>query len=317
MGFNIKSLGKLSTTQIEEEIENSKRGKGNSFKGKMVKQSDLPEGKTVFRIIPRKEEGSVPWVRVEEHNFYNKATKGWALFNCVASTGQHCEGCAKSQELKDSPSALDREMGEAGRAKPQFFMHVEFLLWGGQPVPKEMQGTKIFKFGQGIYKGSERGVTGGLLALIKQYPFVQDPIKGTPVAITKVLGDKPLDTKYPVSIEKVMVEEEDGLNEKIIKTPLIALPDGKTPDEARLEAFFDKLEDLKPLARLESRNEILDKLGKFMSGAPSQGKQLGSGKPEQGSAIPRRFQRAQDIIDGEGEFAGPGSDDDIPFDEAF
>jgi hypothetical protein len=54
-----------------------------------------------------------------------------------------------------------------------------------------------------------------------------------------------------------------------------------------------------------------------MSGAPSQGKQLGSGKPEQGSAIPRRFQRAQDIIDSEGEFAGPGSDDDIPFDEAF
>ena len=315
MGFNIKSLGKLSTTQIDEEIENSKRGKGNSFKGKMVKQSDLPEGKTVMRIIPRKDEGSLPWVRVEEHNFYNKATKGWALFNCVASTGQHCEGCAKSQELKDSPSKLDQEMGEAGRAKPQFFMLVEFVLWGGDPVPKEMQGTKIFKFGQGIYKGSERGVTGGLLGLIKKYPFIQDPIKGSPISITKVLGDKPLDTKYPVDIEKSYGEDEDGNTvEKIVKSPLIALPDGKTPDEAKLEAFFEKLDDLKPLTRLEARNEIMDKLSKFMS--PTANKQLGSGRTE--SSTPRNFQRATDILDGDGEeLRGPGADDDIPFDVTF
>ena len=311
MGFNIKQLGKLSTTQIDEEIENSKKGKGNSFKGKMVKQSDLPEGKTVMRIIPRKDEGSLPWVRVEEHNFYNKATKGWALFNCVAATGQHCEGCAKSQELKDSPNKMDQEMGEAGRAKPQFFMLVEFQLWGGEPVPKEMQGTKIFKFGQGIYKGSERGVTGGLLGLLKKYPFIQDPIKGSPISITKVLGDKPLDTKYPVDIEKSYGEDEDGNTvEKIVKSPLIALPDGKTPDEAKLEQFFDKLDDLKPLTRLEARNEIVEKLSKFMSPSPQTNRQLGSGQ----YSGPRNFQRAQDILDGSGEeLHGPGVEDDLPF----
>jgi len=309
MGFNIKTFGKLSPDQLKEEIENSKRGKGSSFKGKMVKQSDLVEGKTVFRIIPRADH-HLPWVRVEEHNFYNPATKGWALFNCVASTGSHCEGCAKSQELLDSPSKVDQEMGQSGRAKAQFFMNVEFLLWGGDPVPKEMQGIKIFKFGLGIYKGSERGVTGGLLGLLEKYSFIQDPVKGSAVALTKVLGDKPLDTKYLVDIERTRVEEEDGVSEKITKTPLPSLKD---TSEASLEAFVSTLQDLAPLARLEARNEIMDKLGKFMSPETRPNRQLNGRNEEPRSSAPRKFQRAVDILDGEGEEIHGPDLTDIPF----
>lgn len=310
MAFNIKTFGKLSPDQLKEEIENSKKGKGSSFKGKMVKQSDLPEGKTVFRIIPRPDH-HLPWARVEEHNFYNKATKGWALFNCVASTGTHCEGCAMSQRLKDSDSKLDQEMGESGRAKAQFFMNVEFLLWGGEPVPKEMQGIKIFKFGLGIYKGSERGVTGGLLGLLEKYSFIQDPMKGCAVAITKLIGNQPLDTKYLVDIEKTRVEDEDGVSEKITKTPLPSLKD---TSEAGLEAFVKTLQDLGSLARLEARNEIMDKLAKFMSPEVRADRRLGTGQSESPATGARKFQRATDILDGEGEEVfGPGTDD-IPFD---
>lgn len=92
----------IDAAALEAEIAAAKGGAkkgggskfvGKSTKGLVVKQKDLPteqegrpnSGRVTFRILPAMTDMVMPWVRFDEHFFFNEGNREWAGFNCLGA----------------------------------------------------------------------------------------------------------------------------------------------------------------------------------------------------------------------------------------
>lgn len=335
----------IDAAALEAEIAAAKGGAkkgggskfvGKSTKGLVVKQKDLPteqegkpgSGRVTFRILPAMPDMVMPWVRFDEHFFFNEGNREWAGFNCFwrHSNGQEqCEGCDFIRALNEQINWPMEKMSEeqqkeylrlnprfrgakkmaGSKAKTQIAMNVVFTSWAGGPVPEQYQGVRVFQVGSGIWKGTTKNQVGGLVEILKDNPNLTDPNEGPEICIVK--SGVELDTTYPVSVVTVKEKAMIGGKARDVDVPnLIPI----APDEASIQKLLDDRAGLSIFLRMRTHDEAaaaIDKVNTFIDFNASPAK---APAPRQAAPAPQRTAQ-QDL---ETEFGtGPGDSDDIPF----
>ncbi len=314
MAKNIQNMGRIDPRELEAEKSSTRSGGTEKRQGKLVvRQKDLPTGDpgVRFRILPVPGK-TIPWVQVEAHAFWHPGMGQGAFFNCL---GHNCPGEVFVDQLKGRISDIEGEEGfdpkntsadykllnklAEGRAKSKFYANVIFTEWMGGPVPPDMQGLKVFEFGLGIKRGTDKQGTGGLLRLAGECDDLANPSDGPIVTIVKT-GVK-LETNYAVDLVKEEAEVEIRGRKTRQKVVTMA---GPIVPENEMPSFLRNLRDMSMFTKSESADEIRVKINAINP--------LGSLSKTSRSA-PRDFRNAAQDIEASASFGKPGSDDDIPF----
>lgn len=267
--MTIKEYKGVDAAALQAELDKAmdRRSGSSSFTSDIVRQSSLPKGTTKspkptkVRILPPGEGHGSPWVAWEQHIIFVPSAGKKVFFNCLRAAGKgKCPGCELAKMWKDSKDPETQKMGHEGRAKAVYAANVIFLDWGGEPVPEDKQGVKIFSFGSGIYRGTDKTAVGGLLSLLQEFDFTH-PIDGCAVSIAKnVDGPKAeVDTSYSVSLCK---KEEMRGRAKILVPDFTPLADSEESIDAILAAshnmdFLTKVKTYDDLVALTSGQEVV------------------------------------------------------------
>ncbi len=309
----ITNKGKMDASALAEELKAAGPKKnfkdGPRLKDLIVRQSDLPQGAIRMRVLPPTDDmRGLPWVRTEEHFFYDKGSKSICSYIC---TGMGDPGCKLAQRMVQAGRERD---GKSWQAKTKLRMNVMFTAWtdgdGLVEVPEEYRGVRIFEFGRGVWRGTHKTETHGFLKLLQdaetagESPFY-DAENGCEIVLTK--SGYELDTNYNVSLAQVDAEAVVGGRKVKTTVPDIS-PLARTP--AEIADLLNQRHDLKIFLRQKTLDEIKTGLEPFerivleaerqsngRSAAPTKG---GKGKPA------GKTRTLQEELD-----AGQG-DDDLP-----
>lgn len=262
----IVNKGKLDTTALDAEIAAASGKKsfkdGPKLKDIIVRQSKLPQGTVRMRVLPPTEDmRGLPWVRTEEHFFYDKNTRAIASY---LDTGRNDPG----QKLAERMIAAGREKdGQQWRAKTILRMNVVFTSWtdgeSAVPVPEEYQGVRIFEFGRGVWRGTHKSETWGVLKLLQdaqasgQLPFF-DADEGCEIEITKT--GEGLSTNYKVELASNLQLVEVGGRKMQMPIPDVGPIDADPAKQAELLAARHNLQ---VFLRTKTMDEILSALEPF------------------------------------------------------
>lgn len=309
----ITNKGKLDATALAEELKAAGPKKnfkdGPRLKDLIVRQSDLPQGAVRMRVLPPTEDmRGLPWVRTEEHFFYDKGSKYICSYIC---TGMGDPGCKLAQRMIQANRERD---GKSWQAKTKLRMNVIFTAWtdgdGLVEVPEEYKGVRIFEFGRGVWRGTHKTETHGFLKLLQdaetsgESPFY-DAENGCEVVLTK--SGYELDTNYNVSLAQVDAEAVVGGRKVKTTVPDIS-PLAETP--AEIEELLNQRHDLKIFLRQKTLDEIktgLEPFERIVLEAERQNNGRGATPPKGGRGRPSGKTRTlQEELD-----AGQG-DDDLP-----
>lgn len=263
--------------------EKRSSGNGKKFWENRVTQADLPKGTSTFRILPL-EGKAVPWISWHEHAIGNKTdvstARKFASFNCPAGGADNgaCPACStflpRLAVAKHIGGA--ETMAKEGRAKKKFAMAVVFLTWGGKAVPEEFAGPKVFVYGMGVHKGSDRTQPRNILHLAQQHRAeLWNPDSGMTLTIKKE-GEKML-TSYTVDvIQKDQDVEIPGVGKRKMKMPVMSPLPNK-------DELLSEIPDLAPFAREYAPEEIDQIIGDLdpmaMSSTPAKGTAKFKNKP--------------------------------------
>lgn len=300
----IVNKGKIDTSALDAEIAAASGRKsfkdGQKLKDIIVRQSKLPHGTIRFRALPPLDDmRGLPWVRTEEHFFYDKNTRAIASY---LDTGRSDPG----QRLADRMIAAGREKeGQQWKAKTTLRMNVIFTSWAdgesAVPVPEECQGVRIFEFGRGVWRGTHKSETWGILKLLQdaqtsgQTPFF-DADDGCEIEITKT--GEGLGTNYKVELATNLTLVDVGGRK--IQMPI---PDVGpiSPDPAKQAELLAARHNLQIFLRTKTMDEILSSLEPFerMVEAAEASANASKGKKPVG-----RAKSLQDELDNQ---------DDLPF----
>lgn len=296
----------------------AKPANGKKFWENKITQSNLPKGKSTFRVLARPGH-HLPWISWHEHSIGNKTpvttARKFVRFNCPSDGADNggCEACSNflprlmdAVDSKGRPLDGAETMAKEGRAKKQFAVAVVFETWGGKAVPEDLQGPKAFIYGQGVHKGSDRSSVRGLLGLAKQYQGqLWDAENGLTVSVTKT-GEGML-TQYNVEVEQSLQDVEVGGRKQKMQLPIMsAVPN--------LADVLENLPELEPFARAWKASEIQAAIRDINpldgdGGAPSAVKPKGKGadrfRNKAGGSSSVQDQIGTDLVD-----------EDIPFDIA-
>jgi len=263
MSSNIGKFGSLED-ELAAEVAASSGGarpaNGKKFWENRITQSNLPKGKSTFRILPRPGH-NVPWLSWHEHSIGNKTqvttARKFVRFTCPSDGADNgtCEACsnflprlAGAVDSKGRPLDGAETMAKEGKAKKQFAVAVQFESWGGKAVPEDAQGPKAFIYGQGVHKGSDRAAVRGILGLAKQHQGqLWDIENGLTVTIEKT-GEGML-TQYSVDVVQSMQDVEiGGVKRKMLMPTMSAVPDAAD--------VMENLPELEPFARPWKASEV-------------------------------------------------------------
>lgn len=317
MAKNIQNGGRIDPRELEAEKASSQRGGGEKRQGKLVvRQKDLPVGEpgVKFRMLPVPGK-TVPWVQTEAHAFWHPGMRQGAFFNCL---GHNCPGEAFVDQLNGELSDMEQAEGfdpkrtsadykllkklAEGRAKSKFYANVVFTEWMGGPVPAEMQGLKVFEFGLGIKRGTDKQGTGGLLRLAGECDDLANPNDGPIITIVKTGAG--IETNYAVDLVKEDADVE--IRGRVTRQKVIFMAGPVAPEKAMSQLLKD-LRDMSMFTKTESADEVRAKLNAINPLASLQ-------KTSSRAAPPRNFRNAaQEIEDGADAQSTGISDDDIPF----
>lgn len=309
----ITNKGKMDASALAEELKAAGPKKnfkdGPRLKDLIVRQSNLPQGSIRMRVLPPTDDmRGLPWVRTEEHFFYDKGSKAICSYICP---GMGDPGCKLSNRMIDAGRERD---GKSWRAKTQLRMNVIFTAWtdgeGLVEVPDEYKGVRIFEFGRGVWRGTHKTETHGFLKLLQEAetngeaPFY-DTENGCEIVLTK--SGYELDTNYNVSLAQVDAEAVVGGRKVKTTVPDIS-PLAETPEE--IAAILDQRHDLKIFLRQKTMDEIragLEPFERIVLEAEKQANGRSAPPTKGGKAKPAgRTRTLQEELD-----AGQG-DDDLP-----
>jgi len=309
---NIAKFGSLED-ELAAEVAASSGGarpaNGKKFWENRITQSNLPKGKTTFRILPRPGH-NVPWLSWHEHSIGNKTqattARKFVRFTCPSDGADNgsCEACSNflprlsgAVDAKGRPLDGAETMAKEGKAKKQFAVAVQFETWGGKAVPEDAQGPKAFIYGQGVHKGSDRASVRGILGLAKQYQSqLWDIENGLTVTIEKT-GEGML-TQYNVEVVQSMQDVEvGGRKQKMLMPTMTALPDAAD--------VMENLPELEPFARPWKPSEVAAAIrdinpieaGTNASPAPARGKGADRFRNKAGGSSSVQDQIGEDLTD--------------------
>jgi hypothetical protein len=272
-------------------------GNGKKFWENRVTQADLPKGTSTFRILPL-EGKAVPWISWFEHAIGNKTdvatARKFASFNCPSGGADNgiCQACStflpRLAVAKHIGGA--ETMAKEGRAKKKFAMAVVFLNWGGKAVPEEFAGPKVFVYGMGVHKGSDRTQARNILGLAQQHRGeLWNPDAGMTLTIKKE-GEKML-TSYTVDvIQKDQDVEIPGVGKRKMKMPVMSALPNK-------EELLENIPDLSPFAREYTAEEIEQILGDLdvLGASSSTGKGTSKFKTKPASTLQDELESGDNI----------------------
>lgn len=320
---NIKDLGTLDTSALDAEMLSAKarKGGGTDFKKMrevVVKAQDLPRGISRFRLLPPTDGVGMPWSRRDEHEIWNETDvqTEWRCvrFNCLHEMmNLACPGEAFLGRVERSKLSGGAKMAEKGKAKTHFTANVVFTQWGGGPVPPDRQGTRVFDFGRGIWKGTDKNVTGGLLALLNEQKNALFDVEDGPEIQIDKSGEK-LETAYVITLVEALQEIEVAGKKKMVPLPVT----GPLGNPAQVAKYLEARMDLRMFPRCQTPDEILSLIAKVDPLGPDSGTiqaerpalPAGGFAARKGPPSPpaRDFRRAQEELG-----SGEGTEDDIKF----
>lgn len=311
---------------------------GKSTKGLVVTQKDLPKevedkpgsGVTTFRVLPQMPDMAMPWVRYDEHFMFNEGNRAWASFNCfwrMSDGKEQCEGCDLISAInksvvwplekmsKDEATEYMKLHAEhrgvvkfagGSKAKTHIAMNVVFTSWGGGPVPQNYQGVRVLKVGAGIWKGTAKGVIGGMVAILQKYPNLTDPHEGPEIQIVK--SGEGLDTSYPVTVVESRQLVDVGGRKMELEVPKLS-PIAKT--EAEIQTLLEARAGLSIFLKMKTHDEALSALqavNTFIDPSTVTAKAPPRAQPQSTAATYTAPRTAQSDL--ETEFAGGPADDE-------
>lgn len=233
---------------------------------KVVSIEELPEAETVYcAVVP--EGGSF----CLEGGIYTG--------NCfwrMSDGKEQCEGCDLISQInravvwplekmsKDEATEYMKRHPEhrgavkfagGSKAKTHIAMNVVFTSWGGGPVPTQYQGVRVLKVGAGIWKGTAKGVIGGMVAILQKYPNLTDPHEGPEIKIVK--SGEGLDTSYPVTVvESRQLVDVGGRKMELEVPKLTAI----ASTEGEIQSLLDARAGLSIFLKMKTHDEALSAL---------------------------------------------------------
>lgn len=262
----IVNKGKLDTTALDEELAAAAGKKhfkdGPKLRDIIVRQSKLPQGTVRMRVLPPTDDmRGLPWVRTEEHFFYDAATKAVASY---LDMGYNDPGTKLAERM--IAAGRERE-GKQWRAKTILRMNVIFTSWtdgeSAVPVPDDLQGVRIFEFSRGVWRGTHKTEIGNFLKLMQDAqatgaaPFF-DPNDGCEIELTKT--GEGLDTNYKVELASNLQLVDVGGRKMQMAVPDVGPINADPAEQAKL---LEARHNLQIFLRTKTRDEVLASLEPF------------------------------------------------------
>ena len=201
-----------------------------------LEQDKAGNGRAVIRFLPERGDG-LPFVRLFNHGFKNKANGKWYIENCPTTLGEECPLCQKNSELWNSGGEAGKKIVSERKRRLSYIANI--LVVDDPKNPDNNGKVFLFKFGKKIYD----------MIVDKINPVYEDE---APVNVFCPINGADFDLRMR------KVENFPNYDKSVFTAPA-ALFDG---DEDKIQTVLDQMHDLeaevakdkfKPYADLKKR----------------------------------------------------------------